>query len=62
MFSFIINKFRCWIINTNTIFYLIFLLLIGVLFDSGIFLPRLSLDELAQGRMVKYERGKGPKT
>ena len=45
---FIINKFRYRIINTNIIYFL-FLLLIGLPFNtgSGTFSLRLSLDELA---------------
>ena len=64
MVSFTIKKLRCCIINTNNIFYF-FLLVIDVLFDtsSGTFPSRLSLDELAQGCRVKYERGgEGSKT
>ena len=60
MVSSTIKKIRCWIINTNNIFYF-FLSLIDVLFDtsSGTFQSRLSLDESAQGRRVKYERKGG---
>ena len=60
MVSFTIKKLRCCIINTNNIFYF-FLFVIDVLFDtsSGTFPSRLSLDELAQGCRVKYERRGG---